>query len=55
MTLGQESYLRMPVNNFKQITEKISPTEIVDVALHLHNLKKIKSEKEIQKLNIFVK
>ena len=26
MTLGQESYLRMPVNNFKQIAEIISPT-----------------------------
>jgi len=50
MTLGQESYLRMPANNFKQMTEKISPTEIVDVALHLHNLKKIKSEAEIQKI-----
>ena len=50
MTLGQESYLRMPANNFKQMTEKISPTEIVDVALHLHSLKKIKSEAEIQKI-----
>ena len=50
MTLGQESHLRMPANNFKQITEKISPTEIVDVALHLHSLKKIKSEAEIQKI-----
>jgi len=50
MTLGQESHLRMPANNFKQMTEKISPTEIVDVALHLHSLKKIKSEAEIQKI-----
>ena len=50
MTLGQESHLRMPVNNFKQMTEKISPTEIVDVALHLHRLKKIKSEAEILKI-----
>jgi len=50
MTLGQESHLRMPANNFKQMTEKISPTEIVDVALHLHRLKKIKSEREIQKI-----
>ena len=32
------------------MTEKISPTEIVDVALHLHSLKKIKSEAEIQKI-----
>ena len=51
MTLGQESHLRMPANNFKQMTEKISPTEIVDVALHLHRLKKIKSEAEIQKID----
>ena len=50
MTLGQESHLRMPANNFKQMTEKISPTEIVDVALPLHRLKKIKSEAEIQKI-----
>ena len=50
MTLGQESHLRMPANNFKQMTEKISPTEIVDVALHLHSLKKIKSEAEILKI-----
>ena len=50
MTLGQESHLRMPANNFKQMTEKISPTEIVDVALQLHSLKKIKSEAEILKI-----
>ena len=50
MTLGQESHLRMPANNFKQMTEKISPTEIVDVALRLHQLKKIKSEAEILKI-----
>ena len=50
VTLGQESHLRMPVNNFKQMTEKISSTEIVDVALHLHSLKKIKSEAEILKI-----
>ena len=50
MTLGQESYLRMPANNFKQLSDKISPTEIVDIALHLHKLKKIKSEAEIQKI-----
>ena len=50
MTLGQESHLRMPANNFKQMTEKISPTEIADVALHLHSLKKIKSEAEILKI-----
>ena len=50
MTLGQESQLRMPVNNFKLLAEKISPTEIVDIAINLHKLKKIKSESEIQKI-----
>lgn len=50
MTLGQESYLRMPANSFKQIIEKINPTEIVDVALNMHKLKKIKSEAEIEKI-----
>ncbi len=50
MTLGQESHLRMPTKNFKHLTEKISPIEIVDIALHLHELKKIKSVSEIQKI-----
>jgi len=50
MTLGQESHLRMPANNFKQMTEKINSTDIVDVALSLHSLKKIKSVAEIQKI-----
>ena len=48
--LGQESYLRMPLENFKCLIEKISPTEIVDFALPLHQLKKIKSAAEIQKV-----
>ena len=42
LMLGQESHLRMPSDNFKLLIEKISPTEIVDFALPMHRLKKIK-------------
>jgi len=50
LMLGQESHLRMPSDNFKLLIEKISPTEIVDFALPMHRLKKIKSAAEIQKI-----
>jgi len=50
INLGQESHIRMPAENFKQLIEKISPIEIVDFALQMHNLKKIKSNAEIQKI-----
>ena len=50
MTLGQESHLRMPAKNFQQLIDKITLIEIVDVALPMHSLRKIKSEAEIQKI-----
>jgi len=50
VTMGQESHLRMPANNFKQLIKNISPIEIVDFALSMHKIKKIKSSAEIQKI-----
>ena len=50
VTLGQESHLRMPADNFKRLIENISPTEIVDFAINMHQIKKIKSIEEIQKI-----
>ncbi|WP_068088033.1 M24 family metallopeptidase [Polycladidibacter stylochi] len=47
-TLGIESHLRMPVNNFLQLRENVS-SEIVDVALEIHDLRTIKSPAEIAK------
>ena len=50
VTIGQESHLRMPVKNFKQLIKNISPTEIVDFALQMHIIKKVKSTAEIKKI-----
>ncbi len=50
VTLGQESHLRMPNANFKKLTENLRSVEIVDTALMIHRLRKIKSEQEIQKI-----
>jgi len=50
ITMGQESHLRMPTNNFKKLIENISPIEIFDFALSMHKIKKIKSPAEIQKI-----
>lgn len=47
-TLGIESHLRMPVNNFLQLREKVTKT-FVDVALPMHELRQIKSPAEIAK------
>jgi len=50
VTIGQESHLRMPVKNFRQLIKNISPTEIVDFALQMHIIKKVKSTAEIEKI-----
>ncbi|AEV35700.1 Metallopeptidase family M24 [Pseudovibrio sp. FO-BEG1] len=47
-TLGIESYLRMPTNNFLELRDKVE-SEFVDVALAIHNLRQIKSAAEISK------
>lgn len=49
-TLGLQSTLRMPVNDFYTVTRQLSNYEIVDIALMLHKLLSIKSELEINKI-----
>ena len=47
-TLGIESHLRMPVNNYLKLTTMVN-SEFVDVALAMHGLRQIKSAAEIAK------
>ncbi|MCL2916094.1 Xaa-Pro peptidase family protein [Shewanella corallii] len=47
-TLGIESHLRMPVNNYLQLT-KLVTKEFVDVSLAIHELRQVKSAAEIEK------
>ncbi|WP_351119225.1 Xaa-Pro peptidase family protein [Psychrobacter sp. SMN/5/1215-MNA-CIBAN-0208] len=47
-TLGIESHLRMPINNYLQLTEKVNK-EFVDISLAVHDLRQIKSQAEIEK------
>ncbi|WP_350655729.1 Xaa-Pro peptidase family protein [Psychrobacter sp. S1-30-MNA-CIBAN-0213] len=47
-TLGIESHLRMPINNYLQLTEKVNK-EFVDISLAVHELRQIKSQAEIEK------
>jgi Xaa-Pro aminopeptidase len=47
-TLGIESHLRMPVNNYLLLTTMVS-REFVDVSLAVHELRQIKSSAEIAK------
>lgn len=49
VTLGIESHLRMPINNYMRLTELVS-REFVDVALDIHELRQIKSPAEIAKI-----
>jgi Xaa-Pro dipeptidase len=49
MTLGAESMLRMPVNNFQWLKEKLKGYQIVDIAQEIHLLRMIKSPAEIAK------
>lgn len=48
-TLGIESHLRMPINNYLQLAEQSNKT-FVDVSLDIHNLRQIKSSAEIAKI-----
>ena len=48
-TLGIESHLRMPFNNFIELKNKVH-SEFVDVSLAVHELRQIKSQEEIQKI-----
>ncbi len=49
-TLGLQSTLRMPVDDFKTLIDNLTGTEIVDIALLMHKLLSIKSELEIEKI-----
>jgi Xaa-Pro aminopeptidase len=49
MTLGAESMLRMPVNNFQQLTDRLGQIEVVDIARQIHQLRMVKSDLEIEK------
>lgn len=48
-TLGIESYLRMPVNNYLALTSLVKK-EFVDASLAVHELRQIKSQAEIEKI-----
>ncbi|CAM3833261.1 M24 family metallopeptidase [Rheinheimera salexigens] len=47
-TLGIESHLRMPINNYLQLTT-LMKKQFVDVSLAVHELRQIKSQAEIAK------
>ncbi|MCP3967557.1 MAG: aminopeptidase P family protein [Lentisphaerae bacterium] len=47
-TLGIESHLRMPVNNYLKLTELVKK-DFVDISLAIHGLRQIKSSAEIAK------
>ena len=49
MTLGAESFLRMPINNFESLKSGLSRFLFVDIADQLHNLRMVKSDLEIAK------
>lgn len=49
-TLGVESHLRMPVNDFKVLSDRLDGREFIDFALQLHRLRSIKSEAEVAKI-----
>ncbi|MGF1767657.1 Xaa-Pro peptidase family protein [Enterovibrio makurazakiensis] len=48
-TLGIESHLRMPVNNYLQLTTMVNK-EFVDVSLQMHEIRQVKSAAEIAKV-----
>ncbi len=49
-TLGIESCIRMPLNNFVALSSKLRSFEFVDVAVQIHQLRSVKSKAEIQKI-----
>lgn len=49
VTLGAESYLRMPINNFKTLSERVSAS-FVDISQVIQAIRQIKSEEEISKI-----
>jgi len=49
-TLGIESHLRMPFNNFIELSSRLNGTEFVDIATQIHRLRSVKSGAEIDKI-----
>lgn len=49
-TLGIESYLRMPFNNFNTLSSQLEASEFVDIATQIHRLRSVKSAAEIEKI-----
>ncbi|NKB64830.1 MAG: M24 family metallopeptidase [Gammaproteobacteria bacterium] len=49
MTLGIESIIRMPVNNFELLKSGLEDFEFVDLSLEMHEQRMVKSELEIEK------
>lgn len=47
-TLGIESHLRMPINNYLQLTKKVKK-DFIDISFAVHELRQIKSHAEIEK------
>ena len=50
MTLGIESHLRMPINDYKLLDTKLADMEMVDCAELMLNLCSIKSDAEVEKI-----
>jgi len=50
MTLGMESYLRMPANDYKLLATQLGDMELVDCAESMLNLCSIKSSAEVEKI-----
>ncbi len=49
-TLGTESHLRMPFNNFIELSSRLNNVEFVDIATQIHSLRSVKSAAEIEKI-----
>jgi Xaa-Pro dipeptidase len=49
-TLGVESHLRMPFNNFIELSSRLTHIEFIDIATQIHCLRSVKSEAEIEKI-----
>lgn len=51
VSLGQESILRMPAGDYQRLVSGLGKFEIVDTALLIHQLRYVKSPKEIEKIH----
>ncbi len=49
MTLGAESMIRMPVNNFCMLRDSLPQYEIIDISREMHAQRMVKSPREIDK------